>query len=249
MLYINLFLFGFLFLMSCRVEYRYGVMLYSLGGTKPLSKGDIIDNILSAGLKSFGVWLLFASVYAILLGWLWMITELGSDFYTKHPITIDCIISLFMIWLIWKLYLKRLAQRMAEYDPFYEISNARSMLICCVLLCMVPYIVLSNFCDPALQSTDTTISPTQYSRDDTVFAQILQEVADTDGHVLSAEASIQEDIRNLYRDLRNMFIAGISISTILLGLIVVYFGCNQCSRRNPLVKKNEENIQSDSDLR
>lgn len=240
MLYIAIFLFVFLFLMSCYVEYRHGVMVDSLGGTKPLSKSGIFDNMLGAGFKSLGVWLFFVSVYAIICVWLWGITKLGCDFYTEYPTTIDCGVLIFMIWVIWKLYLKGLAQRMAEYDPFYEVKNVRAMLICCVLLCVVPYPVLSNFGDTTLQSADVTIQSTQYSGNDTIFSQILQEVANTDGHILSTKASIQEDFRNLYRDLRNILVAGITISTFLLGLIIMYFTRNHDVQKLTSIDKNNE---------
>ena len=65
MLYITILLFVFLFLISYYVEYRYGIMVDSLGGTKPLSKRGIFDNMLWAGLKTFGYWFIFAILYVI----------------------------------------------------------------------------------------------------------------------------------------------------------------------------------------
>ena len=241
MLYITILLFVFLFLISCYIDYRHGMMVDSLGGTKPLSKSNIFGIMLWAGFKSFGYWFLFVIIpFTVISVVLWVSTELNLDFYTKHTKTIDCIVLVFMIWVIWKLRLKTLAQRMAEYDSFYTVNRSRAMLICCVLLVSVPYLVMSNFGDPIFQLEDVTIKPTQYSGNDTIFSQILQEVANADGHILSTKASIQEDFRNLYRDLRNILVAGITISTFLLGLIIMYFTRNHDIQKLTSIDKNNE---------
>lgn len=241
MLYITILLFVFLFLISCYIDYRHGMMVDSLGGTKPLSKSNIFGIMLWAGFKSFGYWFLFVIIpFTVISVVLWVSTELNLDFYTKHTKTIDCIVLVFMIWVIWKLRLKTLAQRMAEYDSFYTVKRSRAMLICCVLLVSVPYLVMSNFGDPIFQLEDVTIKPTQYSGNDTIFSQILQEVANADGHILSTKASIQEDFRNLYRDLRNILVAGITISTFLLGLIIMYFTRNHDVQKLTSIDKNNE---------
>ena len=240
MLYITILLFVFLFLISYYVEYRYGIMVDSLGGTKPLSKRGIFDNMLWAGLKTFGYWFIFAILYVIICVILWGLTELDFYFYAEHTTTIDCIVLLFMTWVIWKLRLKKLAQRMAEYDLFYTVKRSRAMLICCILLVSVPYLVMSNIGEPIFQLEDVTIKPKQYSGNDTIFSQILQEVANTDGHILSTKASIQEDFRNLYRDLRNILVAGITISTFLLGLIIMYFTRNHDVQKLTSIDKNNE---------
>lgn len=240
MLYITILLFVFLFLISYYVEYRYGIMVDSLGGTKPLSKRGILDNMLWAGLKTFGYWFIFAILYVIICVILWGLTDLDFYFYAEHTTTIDCIVLLFMTWVIWKLRLKKLAQRMAEYDLFYTVKRSRAMLICCILLVSVPYLVMSNFGEPIFQLEDVTIKPKQYSGNDTIFSQILQEVANTDGHILSTKASIQEDFRNLYRDLRNILVAGITISTFLLGLIIMYFTRNHDVQKLTSIDKNNE---------
>lgn len=243
MLYITILLFVFLFLISCYIDYRHGMMVDSLGGTKPLSKSNIFGIMLWAGFKSFGYWFLFVIIpFTVISVVLWVSTELNLDFYTKHTKTIDCIVLVFMIWVIWKLRLKTLAQRMAEYDSFYTVKRSRAMLICCVLLVSVPYLVMSNFGDPIFQLEDVTIKPTQYSGNDTIFSQILQEVANADGHILSTKASIQEDFRNLYRDLRNILVAGITISTFLLGLIIMYFTRNHDVQKLTSIDKNNESI-------
>lgn len=249
MLYITILLFVFLFLISCYIDYRHGMMVDSLGGTKPLSKSNIFGIMLWAGFKSFGYWFLFVIIpFTVISVVLWGSTELNLDFYTKHTKTIDCIVLVFMIWVIWKLRLKTLAQRMAEYDSFYTVKRSRAMLICCVLLVSVPYLVMSNFGDPIFQLEDVTIKPTQYSGNDTIFSQILQEVANADGHILSTKASIQEDFRNLYRDLRNILVAGITISTFLLGLIIMYFTRNHgVQKLTSIDKNNESNTEATRD--
>lgn len=66
------------------------------------------------------------------------------------------------------------------------------------------------------------ISPTKYNGNDTIFSQILQEVANTDATVRRSEFYIRFAIREESQRLYKTIVTGITTAALLLGLLILY---------------------------
>ena len=69
-------------------------------------------------------------------------------------------------------------------------------------------------------SAITNIPPVQYKGNDTIFSQILQEVANTDAHVQSAQVSLQTDIKQAVGKLYDMIQIGFLFMFIMLTIVI-----------------------------
>ena len=144
-------------------------------------------------------------------------------FWHTHTTAIACAMSCLMAWSIWELQLKSTTKRLTAFDSSYHVHTIRTLLICCVLLTVVPYFAMHLASDDSFPRSSCHVPAKQYEGNGSVFGQILQEVANTDGHVQSAQGAIQDDIHHLYHQLRDLIIAGFTISTLVLGLLIIYF--------------------------
>ena len=67
------------------------------------------------------------------------------------------------------------------------------------------------------------ISPNKYESHDTIYTQILQEVADTN-------AEVRTEIRYLTQVTYKTMLVGITSATVILGLLILY--CNYRPRKD-----------------
>ncbi len=82
-----------------------------------------------------------------------------------------------------------------------------------VIIYMVAY-------NAEFSSAITNIPPVRYKGNDTIFSQILQEVANTDAHVQSAQVSLQTDIKQAVVKLYDMMQIGFLFMFIMLTIII-----------------------------
>ena len=139
--------------------------------------------------------------------------------------------SLFIILLLFCVYFliiqtysilkTTLHVKIAFFEMLYNSrSNITSIWLLFLIVTLPVYMHIAGGDKPVISQWD--IPATQYEEKHTIFSQILQEVANTDAHVRSAKSNIQTDIVSQSDRLYKATVTGITMATVLLGLLIIY---------------------------
>lgn len=132
------------------------------------------------------------------------------------------------ISILWFLYLRGLIERWKQIEStphdkqlFPKIRIQFNNVTWLILLIIVP---LTSMLLSQGKSLDFyfNLPASQYETNNTVFSQILQEVANTDAHIRSTRMSVEYGFRELSNRLYKTIITGIISATAMLGLLIIY---------------------------
>ncbi len=112
--------------------------------------------------------------------------------------------------------------KIAFFDKLYNSRPNGITYIWLLLLIAIPLISMYVIGGDEPVISQWNLPATQYKGNDTIFSQILQEVANTDAHVCTAKSNIQSDIVSQSNRLYKTTVAGITAATVVLGLLILY---------------------------
>lgn len=111
--------------------------------------------------------------------------------------------------------------KIAFFEHLYNSRYSLTSIWLLFLIVTLPvYMHIASGDKPVMSQWD--IPATQYEGNNTIFSQILQETANTDAHVRSAKSNIQADIVSQSDRLYKATVTGITMATVLLGLLIIY---------------------------
>ena len=227
-------IFLFLFLLWWYIEssfwYIYKSDTRKIGNTPVPLRYKIVD-IVVGFLFTIGRWVGAFTLISIPLSFMVLFRDKNALLYHQYEAFWWTLTAILDISILWFFYLRGLIERCKQIEStpyakplFPKIRIQFDNVTWLILLIIVPLtsMLLSQGKSSDFYFDLFNLPASQYETNNTIFSQILQEVANTDAHVRSTRMSVEYGFRELSNRLYKTIIAGIISATAMLGLLIIY---------------------------
>lgn len=174
-------------------------------------------------LLTIGYWILESIVISLLFAAIKGLENNEPILFEKYKTLWWILVAAIASGSLWYFYLGDLIKRSQQinfwnqkYSLDFKFAPKYYIIftIWVLLLIIVPYVTM-DVTHYSIWPSDYSISPDQYESNNTIMAQILQEVANTN-------AAVRSEIRYFADRLYKTMLTGITSATVVLGLLIFY---------------------------